>query len=63
LLFVDEGLPKGIFASLIDEGKRVLVFEHVLIGDRKIHRSVEFREILPKEGIDGEELLTMLGGS
>jgi hypothetical protein len=63
LLFVDEGLPKGIFASLIDEGKRVLVFEHVLIGDRNIHRSVKFREILPKEVIYGEELLTMLGGS
>jgi hypothetical protein len=62
-LFLDEGLPKGIFAALIDEGKRILVFEHVLIGDRKIHCSVEFREVLPEEGINWEELLAMLGGS
>jgi hypothetical protein len=63
LLFVDEGLPKGIFAALVDERKRVFVIEHVLIGDRKIHRSVEVREILPEKGVDWEELFAMLGGS
>ena len=60
MLFIFEGKPQGIIPVLVNEGKGLLVLQHILINHGQVARPPETAQVLAKLIVDWKEKLSLL---